>query len=78
MLPPPLSPHMPRETVAVVPQDIENLLKNVFSRSGFTDGYYTENLGRDMFGIRTKEDVTAADTAFSALHWLYRGEQAKR
>ena len=54
---------------------IEDLLKNVFSRSGFTDGYYTENLGRDMFGIRTKEDVTAADTAFSALHSLYRGER---
>ncbi len=58
-----------------VPKDIEDLLKNVFSRSGFTDGYYTENLGRDMFGIRTKEDVTAADTAFSALHSLYRGER---
>lgn len=35
-------------------------LRSVFSRSGFTDGYYTENLGRDMFGTRSKEDVTAA------------------
>ena len=58
-----------------VPQDIENLLKNVFSRSGFTDGYYTENLNRDMFGIRTKDDVTAADAAFASLHGLYRAER---
>lgn len=58
-----------------VPQDIENLLKNVFSRSGFTDGYYTGNLNRDMFGIRTKDDVTAADAAFASLHGLYRAER---
>ena len=58
-----------------VPQDIENLLKNVFSRSGFTDGYHTGNLNRDMFGIRTKDDVTAADAAFASLHGLYRAER---
>lgn len=50
-------------------------LKNVFSRQGFTDGYYTDNLGRDMFGIRTKEDVVSADKAFPLLHQLYRGER---
>lgn len=55
-------------------QKLEETLKNVFSRSGFTDGYYTNNLGRDMFGIRTKEDVTAADKAFPFLHTLYRNE----
>lgn len=49
-------------------------LKNVFSRQGFTDGYYTDSLGRDMFGIRTKEDVVSADKAFPLLHQLYRGE----
>ena len=58
-----------------VPEDIAGLLKNVFSRSGFTDGYYADNLNRDMFGIRTKDDVTAADAAFSVLHGLYRGEK---
>ena len=50
-------------------------LKNVFSRQGFTDGYYTDSLGRDMFGIRTKEDVVSSDKAFPLLHQLYRGER---
>ena len=36
-----------------------SLLKSVFSRNGFTDGYFTGKL-EDMFGTRTKEDVTAA------------------
>lgn len=34
-------------------------LKSVFSRSGFTDGYYSGNM-TDMTGIRTKDDVTSA------------------
>lgn len=50
-------------------------LKNVFSRSGFTDGYYTNNLGKDMFGIRTKDDVTAAGETYAYLHELYRAER---
>ena len=44
--------------------------KNVFSRSGFTQGYYENKLGKDMFGIRTKEDVLSADKAFPVLHEL--------
>lgn len=35
-------------------------LRAVFSRSGFTKGYFESKLGRDMFGIRQKEDVTAS------------------
>lgn len=31
-------------------------LANVFSRSGFTDGYFTSRIDRDMFGIRREED----------------------
>ena len=58
-----------------VPDDLESTLKNVFSRSGFTDGYYVNQLGRNMFGIRTKEDVTAADKAFPKIHELYRAER---
>ncbi len=50
-------------------------LQNVFSRSGFTDGYYNCNLGRDMFGIRTKDDVIAAGDTYSYLHELYRAER---
>lgn len=58
-----------------VEQTINNALSAVFSRSGFTDGYYTEKLGKDMFGIRTKNDVTASDDAFSVIHELYRNER---
>ena len=55
--------------------ELADTLQNVFSRSGFTDGYYLNKLGRDMFGIRTKEDVVSADKAFPYLHGLYRGER---
>ena len=50
-------------------------LQDVFSRSGFTDGYYKSNLGRDMFGIRTKDDVIAANDTYAYLHELYRTER---
>ncbi|MEE1074413.1 MAG: U32 family peptidase, partial [Acutalibacteraceae bacterium] len=58
-----------------VEAELDKTLKNVFSRSGFTDGYYQNRLGKDMFGIRTKEDVLSADKAFPTLHELYRGER---
>lgn len=54
--------------------DINNKLRAVFSRSGFTDGYLTENRGREMFGIRGKEDVTAAAPVLSSLKHLYDKE----
>ncbi len=54
------------------------LMKNleaVFSRSGFTEAYLTGKTGPDMFGIRTKDDVTAGSNAvFNKLHELYKGE----
>lgn len=40
--------------------DIQKDLQNLFSRSGFTDGYYQGKLGRDMFGYREKENVQSA------------------
>lgn len=35
-------------------------LQNLFSRSGFTDGYFKGELGRGMFGYREKENVQSA------------------
>lgn len=35
-------------------------LQAVFSRSGFTDGYLQNKLGKDMFGIRQRDDVVSA------------------
>ena len=58
-----------------VPPELTHNLSAVFSRSGFTTGYPDGRLGRDMFGIRSKEDVTGATKAvFSGLHELYREE----
>lgn len=52
-------------------------LRFVFSRSGFTDGYLTSNLGADMFGARVKEDVTAATDVLPEIRELYRKERKK-
>lgn len=57
-----------------VSEELDKALTDVFSRSGFTDGYYTDNLGRDMFGIRTKDDVKASADVMASLHELYRNE----
>ena len=47
----------------------------MFSRSGFTTGYPDGKLGREMFGIRSKEDVTGATKdVFGQLHALYKDE----
>jgi putative protease len=48
-------------------------LSAVFSRSGFTDGYFTGKK-YSMFGTRTKEDVTAADKVLPEIRKLYAGE----
>lgn len=48
------------------------LLESVFSRDGFTDGYYFHKTGSTMFGTRTKENVKAANEAIPKLHELYR------
>ena len=60
-----------------VDPDIKEALCNVFSRSGFTAGYYENKLGKDMFGIRTKDDVLSSEKAFSKIHGLYRNELSK-
>ena len=52
----------------------EKLLREVFSRGGFTDGYYTGRRGADMFGRRTKEAAAAAKAAYPKIHELSRRE----
>ena len=51
----------------------ENTLKSVFSRTGFTDGYFTGEC-KDMFGTRQKEDVVAAKDVLKELSHLYDNE----
>ena len=55
------------------PYDLDTL-KAVFSRSGFTDGYLMGKRTGEMFGYRTKEDVTGAEGVLSGLSGLYRNE----
>ena len=60
------------------PEALLEDLNAVFSRSGFTDGYLSAKRGRDMFGIRTKEDVeTASSAVFASLHELYKNEMQR-
>lgn len=41
----------------------EFMLRSIFSRSGFTDGYLNAKLGKSMFGTRQKEDVVSASNS---------------
>ena len=58
-----------------VPPDLAQKLTAVFSRSGFTDGYFTGRRGRVMFGTRTKDDVVSASPKLlNSIHALYKTE----
>ncbi len=60
----------------VVSEESRQRLMSVFSRSGFTDGYYEGKTGREMFGIRSKDNVEAADSrVFAEIHELYKKER---
>ncbi len=54
---------------------LSDSLQAVFSRSGFTDGYFTSRRDKQMFGIRTRDDVISAKDSFSLIHELYRAER---
>ena len=59
-----------------VDDELSKQLEAVFSRSGFTDGYYTGKRGVSMFGVRSREDVVSATgKVFGALHGLYKDER---
>lgn len=59
-----------RNALDGLPVDMETL-KSVFSRSGFTDGYYTSNR-ENMFGVRSKEDVVSAEDVLPKIRETYR------
>ena len=60
-----------------VPSAWKQDLQSVFSRSGFTNGYYENRRGREMLGVRGKEDVTAAKDVLSSLEALCAKERPK-
>lgn len=49
-------------------------LRAVFSRSGFTDGYFFGRRDLSMFGVRTKEDVAASARELGRWQAAYREE----
>lgn len=58
-----------------VSKESAELLRGVFSRTGFTDGYFTDKLGKEMFGTRTKNDVVSAnEKLFSKIRSSYKDE----
>ena len=54
--------------------ELRKSLTAVFSRSGFTDGYYTGDKSTAMEGVRRKEDVVAASSVLPKLAALYAKE----
>lgn len=62
-----------RQSLAGEVPDLETL-RSVFSRSGFTDGYYTARRDLTMFGTRTREDAAAAAAVLGKLSALTRNE----
>ena len=62
-----------RQSLAGEVPDLETL-RSVFSRSGFTDGYYTGQRDLSMFGTRTREDAAAAAEVLGKLSALTRNE----
>lgn len=59
-----------RAALAGETPDLESL-QAVFSRSGFTDGYFDGRIDAGLFGYRQKEDVTAAAGVLGKLENLY-------
>ncbi|MEG1849725.1 MAG: DUF3656 domain-containing protein, partial [Oscillospiraceae bacterium] len=52
-------------------------LRSVFSRSGFTSGYFDGKLDASMFGLRQKEDVVAAAGVLGELERLATQEKPR-
>jgi len=55
----------------------EELLEGVFSRSGFTDGFYTGNVTKEVFGRRTQENMDDTKQTLPKVRELYRRELQK-
>ena len=52
-------------------------LERVFSRGGFTDGYWTGRRGLDMFGVRSEADKQESEAVTGEIAGLYRRENSR-
>lgn len=50
----------------------KQLLQNIFSRSGFTNGYINDKIDGNMFGFRQKQDVLSAKDTFNEIREGYK------
>lgn len=55
--------------------ELMSLCRDIFSRSGFTKGYYEGKINQEMFGIRTEENLEASKEVQNKIHELYRNER---
>ena len=54
-----------------------DLLKNAFSRSGFTSGYLDGKIDGSMFGVRSEADAELTKKTLPMLRELYRRERSR-
>ena len=54
-----------------------DLLKNAFSRSGFTSGYLDGKIDGTMFGVRSEADAEQTKKTLPMLRELYRRERSR-
>ena len=54
-----------------------DLLKNAFSRSGFTSGYLDGKIDGTMFGVRSEADAELTKNTLPMLRELYRRERSR-
>jgi len=54
-----------------------DLLKNAFSRSGFTSGYLDGKIDSTMFGVRSEADAELTKKTLPMLRELYRRERSR-
>ncbi len=54
---------------------LQQLLTTIFSRNGFSAGYYKNATGKEMFGVRTKESAQQFKAALAEMHTFVRTER---
>ncbi|MFI3252998.1 MAG: U32 family peptidase [Eubacteriales bacterium] len=64
-----------RENRSPSPEEFQ-ILEDVFSRQGFTDGYFQENLGKEMFGVR--ENQAPPKDLFAQGRREYQGKNQRK
>lgn len=62
-----------RDNALLLPEKLDNLQK-IFSRNGFTDGYYVNQIDKNMFGVRSEQDIEKSKEIMKSAHDIYRRE----